>query len=178
RQTLLRNGVEAASPVGRSQEVRGLCGGADHPPGAIVRGVTAPGLGGLDLRAFPPLVVARDRDDVGGGGDRSAPEPVVRRAVRALTPAGDLARPPPVIARTDARGANEVRGVRLRAQPYELAGTVRAEVVRVDTVEVGRRRKTDELGAGEESEGRRGLALQRRPLRRQEVARVVDVDIA
>ena len=37
----------------------------------------------LDLRSLVPLVVARDRDDVGGGADRAPPHAVVGLAVRA-----------------------------------------------------------------------------------------------
>src|ERR1700757_142647 len=73
--------MEARCPVGGAEQVGRLGGGALEPPRAVVGEIAAPGRGGLDLRAFPPFVEARDRDAVRARPDGRLPEVVVRCAV-------------------------------------------------------------------------------------------------
>ena len=98
----------------------------------------------LDLRALLPLVVARDRDEVGAGPDRRLPHPVVGQAV---VPGPDdlvAGRQASVVPRTDRRRAQKASGVRLRAEAAEERAVPGDDVVGVQPVESGRLRAPDE----------------------------------
>src|SRR4051794_7148163 len=99
----LRERVKARCPVGGTHEVRRLGGSPGEAPGPVVRGVAMPDLRGLDLCAFAPLVVARDRDDVRSCRECRAPEVVVGRSVRTRAVRRELAGPASVEPGADAR---------------------------------------------------------------------------
>ena len=73
---------EAVHPERGAIQIGRLGRAAVEPPGALVRLVAAPvAAGGLDLGPLVPLVVARDRDEVGVGAQGTAPHPVVAGSV-------------------------------------------------------------------------------------------------
>src|SRR5439155_12967783 len=78
----------------------------------------------LDLRSLVPLVVARDRDPVGTGRDRSLPHRVVRLSVPARQCPGIAGGAERVVAGADRGGGPEADRTRLRAQAPEAPGRV------------------------------------------------------
>src|ERR1700758_4132964 len=100
-------GMEPGCPVRRADEIGGLRCDAGEAPRAVVGEVAGPGRRRLDLRPLPPLVEARDGDDVGARGERGAPEVVVCEPALPRAEIGRFARAGGVIARADARGAQQ-----------------------------------------------------------------------
>ena len=89
-------------------EVGVLGDAAAQPPGAVVALVASPaGPRRLDLRALVPLVVARDRDQVGACLDRAAPHRVVGGAVPPRANPVVAGRTPGVVAGPDGRSAQQ-----------------------------------------------------------------------
>src|SRR4051794_19123249 len=72
---------ESTRPAARPVEICALRGRSVPTVRRVVALIAAAVTGGLDLRAFAPFVVARDRDEVGVRPDRCAPHRVVRLAV-------------------------------------------------------------------------------------------------
>src|SRR3954447_26985718 len=144
----LPEAVELRGPEGGSREVRAARGISTQTPRALVGEIAAPWLGGLDLRALPPLVEARDTHDVRMRGERRAPERVICRPVPPRAADRKLACPSSVVPRADARRADEAFRVRLRAEARELRARVRQEVVCVDAVEAAGGCEPDLLRAG------------------------------
>ena len=85
-----------------------------------------------------PLVVARDRDDVGRGADRAPPHAVVGRAVRRGPDARVAGRALGVEARADRRRAEKAEHARRRAHARERRAVVDADVVGVEAREPAR----------------------------------------
>ena len=112
-----RNGPSSRR-CGRGRRVSAALPG--QPPRAVVALVPlARGAGRLDLRPLVPLVVARDRDEVGARADGAAPHRVVGRAVAPRPDACVAGRAPRVVARPDRRRAEQAQPPRLPAQARE-----------------------------------------------------------
>src|SRR3954447_495408 len=144
----LPEAVELGRPERRSREIRPSRCVSGQPPRALVGEIPAPRLGGLDLRALPPLVEARDTHDVRVRGERRVPERVICRPVPPRAADRKLACPSSVVPRADARRADEAFRVCLRAEARELRARVRQEVVCVDAVEAAGGCEPDLLRAG------------------------------
>ena len=135
--------------------------------------------GGLDLRAFVPLVVARDRDAIGLRRDRRAPHAVIRLP-RAAAPHALVRRcATRVVARPHRRGTRDAGLRGPRAKACEGAAAHGVDVVRIDAVEAGRGR-TRRVTCLRVELDRRELRreLQPRGVGDQAVEGVVDVDAA
>src|SRR5438477_2047665 len=174
----LLQGMKPRRPERGAEQIGHLRSGTLEPPRPVVREIPTPRRGGLDLRALPPLVEARDRDAVGARPNRRLPEVVVGRAVSPAARQRDLSRTNAVVARADAGHAQEPVRMRLGAQPHELPPAVVDEVIRVEAVEAARHGESDELRPREGPSRRRPPRRPPRPVGRGEIARVVDVDVA
>src|SRR4029450_14062189 len=97
--------------------------------GTAVALITTAVPGRLDLGSLPPLVVARDRDEVRAGVERRSPHRVVRGAAAARLPVRVASGLPGVVSRADGRRAQDSCGSRLCAQPLELPAMVDDDVV-------------------------------------------------
>ena len=120
-----------------------LGGAAVQAPRAVVRLVAPPAEERdrprrLDLRALVPLVVARDRDEVGLRADGRAPHPVVGRAVAARPDPRVGRRAARVVARARPRARRGGRSRRACAQRRVMNAVEEQDVVRVDAVEAVR----------------------------------------
>ena len=163
--------------MGGRGEVRALRRDAVLPPRALVAGLPDRDPRRLDLRPFLPLVVARDRDEV--GARLAAPSSTCgRTSARRSAERTDsmLRREPGVVARADRRRAQQPSCVRLRAEPPEERPVPRDDVVRVEPVEAGRLRASDEWRVPEDANAVERRE-RRRPLRRGIAIGVVDVEV-
>src|SRR5439155_15314153 len=86
---------------------------------------------GLDLGALSPLVVARDRDEIGGSAEGRAPHGVVGRALEPRLDADVAGGRGRLVAGPDRRCANDIQLVRLGADATEAPAAVQEDVVRV-----------------------------------------------
>src|ERR671937_479621 len=99
--------------------------------------------GGLDLRSFPPLVVARDRHEIRSRVRRRPPHRVVRRAEQARLHADVPRRLPGRVTRPDGRRAEDPFRAGLRTEPSELRAVVEEDVVGIETGETASRGEAD-----------------------------------